>query len=81
MNVTIVGAGVAGCSIAWELASRGAAVTVIDTRGVGKGATYASAGILAPRIEGHSPELLRLGLCSLGLYDGFIGRLKRETTW
>jgi glycine oxidase len=79
VNVTIVGAGVAGCSIAWELASRGAAVTVLDTRGVGKGATYASAGILAPRIEGHSPELLRLGLCSLGMYDGFIGRLKRES--
>jgi glycine oxidase len=78
VRVTIVGAGVAGCAIAWELASRGAGVTVIDTRGIGKGATYASAGILAPRIEGHSPELLRLGLCSLGMYDSFIGRLRRD---
>jgi glycine oxidase len=77
--VTIVGAGVAGCAIAWELASRGAEVQVIDPRGVGKGATYASAGILAPRIEGRSAALLRLGLCSLGLYDGFIARLVRET--
>jgi glycine oxidase len=78
VNVTIVGAGVAGCAIAWELASRGAHVDVVDTRGIGRGATYASAGILAPRIEGHSPELLRLGLCSLGLYDGFIARLERD---
>lgn len=79
MNVTIVGAGVAGCAIAWELASRGAAVQVIDPRGVGRGATFASAGILAPRIEGRSAELLRLGLCSLGLYDGFIDRLRRDS--
>ena len=78
MNVTIVGAGVAGCAIAWELASRGAAVQVVDPRGVGKGATYASAGILAPRIEGRMPELLRLTLCSLGLFDSFIERLRRD---
>ena len=78
MNVTIVGAGVAGCAIAWELASRGATVRVVDPRGVGKGATYASAGILAPRIEGRMPELLRLTLCSLGLFDSFIERLRRD---
>ncbi len=79
MNVTIVGAGVAGCAIAWELTSRGAAVTVVDTRGIGKGATYASAGILAPRIEGSSPELLRLALCSLGLYDTFVARVRHDS--
>ena len=78
MNVTIVGAGVAGCAIAWELASRGAAVRVVDPRGVGKGATSASAGILAPRIEGRMPELLRLTLCSLGLFDSFMARLRRD---
>jgi len=78
VNVTIVGAGVAGCAVAWELASRGAAVRVVDPRGVGKGATYASAGILAPRIEGRMPELLRLTLCSLGLFDSFIERLRRD---
>jgi glycine oxidase len=79
VKVTIVGAGVAGCAIAWELASRGAAVQVVDPRGVGKGATYASAGILAPRIEGRMPELLRLTLCSLGLFDTFIARLRRDS--
>ena len=73
-----MGAGVAGCAIAWELASRGVAVQVIDPRGIGKGATGASAGILAPRIEGHSPDLLRLTLCSLGLFDSFIERLRGE---
>ena len=78
MHVTVVGAGVAGCAIAWELASRGVTVQVVDPRGVGRGATFASAGILAPRIEGHSAALLRLALCSLGLYDGFISRLRRD---
>ena len=52
---------------------------VVDPRGVGKGATYASAGILAPRIEGRMPELLRLTLCSLGLFDTFIARLRRDS--
>jgi glycine oxidase len=79
VKVTIVGAGVAGCAIAWELASRGATVQVVDPRGVGKGATHASAGILAPRIEGKLPELLRLTLCSLGLFDAFIARLRRDS--
>lgn len=51
---------------------------VVDPRGVGRGATYASAGILAPRIEGRMPELLRLTLCSLGLFDSFIERLRRD---
>lgn len=78
MNVTIVGAGVAGCAIAWELASRGASVQVVDPRGIGRGATYASAGILAPRIEGRDAPLLRLALCSLGLFDGFVTRLRTD---
>ena len=79
VNVTIIGGGVVGCAVAYELASRGAAVQVIDPRGIGQGATYASAGILAPRIEGRSPELLRLTLCSLGLYDSFVARVRRDS--
>ena len=78
MHVIVVGAGVVGCSIAYELAARGARVQVIDPRGSGRGATRASAGILAPYIEGHSSALLRLGLCSLDQYDSFIARVSRD---
>jgi len=79
VNVTIVGAGIVGCAIAHELASRGARVRVLDVRGTGMGATHASAGILAPHIEGHLPSLLQLCVRSFGLYDAFIERLRNET--
>lgn len=79
MKVTVVGAGVVGCAVAYELATRGATVELLDPRGPGRGATGASAGILAPLIEGHSQALLRLGTCSLALWDEFIGRIQRES--
>jgi glycine oxidase len=78
VKVTVVGAGVIGCAVAHELSSRGASVRVIDMRGTGLGATQASAGILAPYIEGHIDALLRLGVNSLALYDAFIARVSDD---
>ena len=78
MKITIVGAGIIGYAVAYELASRGAEVRLIDPRGRGQGATRASGGILAPHIEGHSPELLRLLVCSLDYYDNFISRVAAD---
>ena len=78
MKITIVGGGIIGCAVGHELASRGASVRIIDMRGTGRGATQASAGILAPYIEGHIDALLRLGVSSLALYDGFIARVSED---
>src|SRR5437762_12614051 len=78
VRITVVGAGVIGCAVAHELSSRGASVRVIDMRGTGLGATQASAGILAPYIEGHIDALLRLGVDSLALYDPFIARVSAD---
>jgi glycine oxidase len=74
VKVTVVGAGIIGCAVAYELARRGARVHVVDPRTPGQGATRASAGILAPYIEGHVPSLLKLGVRSLALYDDFVRR-------
>jgi glycine oxidase len=75
-HVIIVGAGVIGCACAYELASAGARVSVFDVRRVGLGASQASAGVLAPFIEGHdSGPLLELGRRSLDLYDHFVQRV------
>jgi glycine oxidase len=79
VNITIAGAGVIGCAIAYELASRGARVRVLDPRPPGGGASRASAGILAPHTEGHDPMLLRLCLRSLSLYDEFLDRVTRDS--
>src|SRR5262245_40895489 len=61
------------------MARRGARVHLIDARAPGRGATFASAGILTPAIEGHNPELLHLTSCSLGLYDEFIRRVCEDS--
>jgi glycine oxidase len=74
VNVIVIGAGIVGCAIAHELASRGAAVQLLDMRAPGQGATQASAGVLCPHIEGHAAALLQLGVRSLGLYDSFVAR-------
>jgi glycine oxidase len=79
-DVVIVGAGVIGCACAYELAAAGARVQVFETRRVGQGASQASAGVLAPYIEGHeASELRALGRRSLDLYDGFIARLASDS--
>ena len=79
MNVTVVGAGIVGYAVAYELASRGASVRIVDPRGIGLGATHASAGILAPYIEGHSPLLLQLAVAGLACYDQFIERVRADS--
>ena len=79
-DVIVIGAGIIGCSTAYELARRGARVRLIDGRDIALGATQASAGVLAPYIEGHEKgALLDLAVRSLALYDEFIGRLREET--
>jgi len=78
VKVIVVGAGVIGCAVAYELARRGAQVQIIDGRPPGRGATFASAGILAPAVEGHHPDLLHLTSCSLAAYDDFMARVQRD---
>ena len=74
-DVIVVGGGIIGCAVARELASRGARVRIFEARTVAAGATRASAGILAPYIEGHERgALFDLTLRSLAMYDDFIAR-------
>ncbi len=80
MTVLIVGAGVIGCAVARELGSRGIESTILDPRPPGSGATQASAGMLAPYVEGHhSGPLLDLGVRSLSMYDAWIAAIARES--
>jgi glycine oxidase len=75
VRVFVVGAGVIGCAVAFECARRGARVHVFDPRGPGRSATFASAGILAPYIEGHSRELRALAVHGLEVYEPFLDAL------
>jgi glycine oxidase len=78
-SVIVVGAGVVGCTVAYELAKAGARVQVVETRAPGQGATRASAGILAPYIEGHENTLRDLGARSLQMYDAFVDQLRADS--
>ena len=51
MKIVVIGAGVAGLAIGWRLAQAGAEVTVLERAQPGKGATWASAGMLAVTAE------------------------------
>ncbi len=51
MKVVIIGAGVAGLGIGWQLAKAGVSVTVLERAQVGNGATTASAGMISATAE------------------------------
>jgi glycine oxidase len=79
-DVLVIGAGIIGCAIARELAARGVSVQVLDARSVGRGATHASAGVLAPYIEAHEGgTLLELTARSLDLYDSWVETIRAES--
>ncbi len=66
-EVTIVGAGIAGLCCAYYLRQAGAAVTVLEARRAGSGASSGNAGWITPAQAGPLPEpgLLSYGLRSL----------------
>lgn len=76
-RVAILGTGIIGLSIAFELAlRRGVRVTLFDTRASGRGASWAAAGMIAPAFEaaaeaGVHPGLFDLCLESARLWPAF----------
>ncbi len=79
-DVVVIGAGIIGCAVAYELATRGLTVSILDDRPVGAGATQASGGMLAPYSEAlDNGPLLELGKRSLDLYDSFVARVEGDS--
>jgi glycine oxidase ThiO len=81
MEVVIIGGGVIGLAIAWELArqDRGLRITVLERGEPCRGATWSAAGMLAPRAEGLTGSLLETSLQSLSLYPQWIADLQKQT--
>jgi len=76
MRVTIVGAGIIGLSLAWELARRGASVRIIERGLAGRETSWAAAGILpAARRETATDPLERLRGLSHELYPQWVKSL------
>ncbi len=72
-DALIVGGGLIGLAVAFELAQRGATVRVYDRGEPGRGASWAGAGMLAPYAERIEDEVM-LELCraSLTQYPAFV---------
>jgi glycine oxidase len=80
-EILIIGGGVIGLAIARELRKRGAgAIRIIEKGRVGREASWAAAGILAPQVEADDDgEFFKLCFASNQLYPQFASELLDET--
>lgn len=80
-DVVIVGAGLAGLPVAWELQRRGARVHVVDRGHPGQGTSRVAAGMLAPitEVEPDDPVHLRLGQLARERWPAFVDDLRSAT--
>ena len=79
MNIVVIGAGVAGLAIGWRLAEAGQEVVILERGQPGRGATWASAGMLAVTAELQNSNPMKLNLHVIPMLYGQIlrNRLKR----
>lgn len=79
-DVVIVGGGIIGCALAWELAMRGLDVVVVERDVPGRGATLAAGGMLSPIAESEEPgAFLRLALASFERWPAFVEALREAS--
>ena len=79
-DAAIVGGGIIGCAIAWRLSQAGLRVVVIERGEVGREASWAAGGMLAPLAEAKQADaFFALAVASRTMYADFAREL-RETT-
>ena len=79
-EIAVIGAGLIGLSIAYELKRRGASVRVFDRAQPGRGASWAGAGMLAPFSESVDDERLCAFMGdSLERYPDFVRQLVADS--
>jgi glycine oxidase len=79
-DVLVIGGGAIGGSVAWSLARRGASVTVVEAGRVGRGASWAAAGVLSPDWSGSDPPALTaLSEAGMALWPEWAEELQDRT--
>jgi glycine oxidase len=78
LHVAVAGGGLIGLSISWRLAQQGFRVSLFEKGSIGKEASWAGAGMLAPGGEfDSSSPLLKLAIESRRLYPDFVRELEQ----
>ena len=77
VEVAIIGGGVMGCAIAWQLAKRGVSCALVERGSFGGGASGATAGVVGPlwHLDPEDPDMFRLGMRSLELFPTWASEL------
>src|SRR6056297_3222724 len=80
-NVLVIGGGVVGLSVAWELSRRGVQVTVLERGQIGKATSWAAAGILPPANLAFATDPIdRLRGFSHQLFPRWVDQLQSITS-
>ena len=80
-RVIVIGGGVIGLGIGWQLVKAGCTVSIYERDQAGRAASWAAAGMLAPHAEVHFEEraLLRLGVQSCRMYPEWVAELEADS--
>lgn len=79
-DVLVLGGGIIGSAIAWELAQRGQSVCLIERGTIGCEASKAAAGILSAQMDLERPgAFFELCQASRRLYTGWVKRLEHAS--
>ncbi len=80
-RVVIIGGGIIGLGIGWQLAKAGCHVSIYERDQAGRGASWAAAGMLSPLAEVNFDEraLRQIGLTSSQMYPEWVRELEADS--
>ena len=76
-DVIIIGGGIIGCSIAWQLRKLGKSVLVLERRDVASGSGGASDGVVGYHTKKPGPQM-DLAVQSIAMFDSLVEELGEE---
>jgi glycine oxidase len=79
-RVAVIGGGIIGLGVGWQLARRGHDVTIFERDDAGRGASWVAAGMLAPVSEFgfENEDFLELGRRSMALFPEFLEQVSKD---